>query len=95
MQPCVHDSEFGEHLWESLKMMDATVLFMTGLKMLCAFQFRISDWTHESREDSLYSLSNKRLSHSEVSSKISMVVGVPTLVCEYSECFGNSLEIIR
>ena len=59
--------------------------------MLYAFQFGISDWTRESREDSLYSLSNKRLSHSEVLSKLSTVVGVPTLVREYSECFGNSL----
>ena len=64
--------------------------FMIGLKALCAFQFGISDWTCESREDSLYSLSNKRLSHSTVSNKLSTVVGVPTLVREYSECFENS-----
>ena len=64
--------------------------FMIGLKSLCAFQFGISDWIRESREDSLYSLLNKRLSHSTVSNKLSMVVGVPTLVCEYSECFENS-----
>ena len=68
---------------------------MIGLKALCVFQFGISDWTRESREDSLYSLLNKRLSHSAVSNKVSMVVGVPTLVREYSECFGNSLKIIR
>ena len=64
--------------------------FMVGLKALCAFQFGISDWTRESREDSLYLLSNKRLSHSTVSNKLSTVVGVPTLVREYSECFENS-----
>ena len=62
---------------------------MIGLKALCAFQFGISDWTCESREDLLYSLSNKRLSHSTVSNKLSTVVGVPTLVREYSECFEN------
>ena len=27
MQPCVHDSEFGEHSQESLKVMDAPVPF--------------------------------------------------------------------
>ena len=64
--------------------------FMIGLKAFCAFQFEISDWTCESREDSLYSLLNKRLSHSAVSNKLSTVVGVPTLVREYSECFKNS-----
>ena len=64
--------------------------FMIGLKALCAFQFGISDQTRESREDSLYSLSNKRLSHSTVSNKLSTVVGVPTLVRKYSECFENS-----
>ena len=26
MQPCVHDSEFGEHSRESLQVMDATVI---------------------------------------------------------------------
>ena len=26
MQPCVHDSEFGEHSWESLKMVDVLAL---------------------------------------------------------------------
>ena len=46
--------------------------------------------TCESPEDSLYSLSNKRLSHSTVSDKLSTVVGVPTLVCQYSECYQNS-----
>ena len=63
---------------------------MIESKIRCAFQFGISDWTHESREDSLYSLSNKRLSCSTVLDKLSMVVGVPTLMCEYSECFKNS-----
>ena len=47
----------------------------------------VSAETRESPEDSLYSLSNKRLRHSTVSDKLSMVMGVPTLVCEYSECF--------
>ena len=46
--------------------------------------------TRESPEDSLYSLSNKRLSHSTVSDKLGTVVGVPTLVHEYSECYQNS-----
>ena len=46
--------------------------------------------TRESSEDSLYSLSNKRLSHSAVLSKLSTVVGVPTLVREYRECYQNS-----
>ena len=63
---------------------------MIGLKTLFAFQLGISDCTCESREDSLNSLLNKRLSHSAVSNKLSTVVGAPTLVREYSECFENS-----
>ena len=46
--------------------------------------------TRESSEDSLYLLSNKRLSHSAVLSKFSTVVGVPTLVRKYSKCYQNS-----
>ena len=46
--------------------------------------------TRELSEDSLYSLSNKRLSHSAVLSQLSTVVGVPSLVCEYSERYQNS-----
>ena len=63
---------------------------MIELKTRCAFQFGISNWTCESREDLLYSPSNKRLSHSTVSDKLSTVMEVPTLVREYSECFENS-----
>ena len=46
--------------------------------------------TRESPEDSLYSLSYKKLSHNAVLNKPSTVVGVPTLVREYSECYQNS-----
>ena len=46
--------------------------------------------TRKLSEDSLYSLSNKRLSHSAVLSQLSTVVGVPSLVREYSECYQNS-----
>ena len=46
--------------------------------------------TRKLPENSLYSLPNKRLSHSTVSDKLSTVVGVPTLVREYSECYQNS-----
>ena len=48
-----------------------------------------SNWTRESREDSLYSqLLNP--SHSAFLIKFSTVVGVPTLVREYSKCYQNS-----
>ena len=46
--------------------------------------------TRELPEDSLYSLCNKRLSHSIVSDKVGTVVGVPTLVREFSECYQDS-----
>ena len=64
---------------------------MIGLiKAHCDFQFRISDWTRESGEHSLYSLSYKKPSHGEVLNKLSTVVGVPTLMREYSKCYQNS-----
>ena len=63
---------------------------MIELKLFCAFQFGISDWICKKRVDSLYWLLDKRLSHSAVSNKLSTVVGVPTLVREYSECYQNS-----
>ena len=91
MQPCVHGSGFKEHSWESLKIMDTMVSFYDRIKKAhCNFQFGISDWTRKSGEDSLYSLSNKKPSHGEVLNKPSTVVGVPTLVREYSECYQNS-----
>ena len=62
---------------------------MIDLKSFCAFQFGSSDWIREKREDLLYSLLDKRLSHSAFSNKLSTVVGVPTLVHEYSECYQN------
>ena len=40
MQPCVHDSEFGEHSWEPLKVMDAPVHFMRGIKNALCFLVR-------------------------------------------------------
>ena len=64
--------------------------FWIKLKSLGAFQFGISDWIYESQKDSLYSLLDKWLSHNAVLNKLSTVVGVPTLVHEYSECFKNS-----
>ena len=46
--------------------------------------------TRKLSEDLLYSLSNKRLSHSAALSQLSTVVEVPSLVREYSECYQNS-----
>ena len=40
MQPCVHDSEFGEHSRESLKVIDAPVHFMIGIKNALCFLVR-------------------------------------------------------
>ena len=57
--------------------------------MFNIFQFGISDWTRKSREDSLYS-QLLDLPHSAFLIKFSTVVGVPTLVREYSECYQNS-----
>ena len=36
-QPCVHDSKFGEHSWESLQVMDATVIFYGRIKVTLCF----------------------------------------------------------
>ena len=47
MQPCMHDSEFGEHSWESLNVMHL-YCFTIKIKNDYAFQFRIFDWTHKS-----------------------------------------------
>ena len=70
-------------------MMDAAVLFYVS-KRFVLFSSGVPTETRESPEDSLYSLSNKRLSHSAVLNKLSTVVGVATLMCEYSECYQNS-----
>ena len=40
MQPCVHDSEFGEHSRESLKVIDAPVRFMIGINNALCFLVR-------------------------------------------------------
>ena len=40
MQPCVHDSEFGEHSRESLKVMDATASFYDRIKGALCFSVR-------------------------------------------------------
>ena len=37
MQPFVHDREFGEHSWELLKVMDATVSFYDRIKGALCF----------------------------------------------------------
>ena len=42
MQPCVHDSEFGEHSRESLKVMDATASCYDRIKD--AFCFSVRDF---------------------------------------------------
>ena len=60
------------------------------MNMFDSYSSGVPAETRESPEDSLYSLSNKRLSHSTVLDKLGTVVEVPTLVCEYSECYQNS-----
>ena len=40
MQPCMHDSEFGEHSRESLKMTNGTVLFHDKFKDALCFSVR-------------------------------------------------------
>ena len=37
MQPCMHDSEFGEYSWESLKVMDTPVPFYDRIKNALCF----------------------------------------------------------
>ena len=87
-QPCVtivnlQNMELGRHA-------TCTMLRLkTLINMFDSCSSGVLTETRKSPEDSLYSLSNKRLSHSTVSDKLSMVVGVPTLVREYSECFEN------
>ena len=39
MQPCMHDSEFGEHSWESLKLMHLH-RFMKVIKNALCFSVR-------------------------------------------------------
>ena len=81
-----HYSESSEHSRNSLRRQ--SICFLHRLKTLInvfdSCSSGVAAETRESPEDSLYSLSNKRLSHSTVSEKLSTVVGVPTLVCEYS-----------
>ena len=86
-----HYSKSSEHSRNSLGRRSTG--FLHTLKALInvfnIFQFGISDWTRESREGSLYS-QLLDLPHSAFLIKFSTVVGVPTLVREYSECYQNS-----
>ena len=50
MQPCIDDSELGEHSRESLNVMHL-YCFTIKIKNDYTFQFGISDWTCESQED--------------------------------------------
>ena len=68
---------------ESLKIMNALVFYI------------FLDWTRESWENLLYLLSNGNFIQWTFLSKLSIVVGVQTLMCECSECYENSLIIIR
>ena len=89
-----HYSESSEHSQNSL--CRRSTGFLHILKMLInvfdSYSSGVPTETRESPEDSLYSLSNKRLGHNAVSNKPSTVVGVPTLVREYSECYRNLLR---
>ena len=87
-----HYSESSEHSRNSLGRQSTCFLhrLKTLIKVFDSCSSGVPAETRELPEDSLYSLSNKRLSHSTVSEKLSTVVGVPTLVREYSECFKNS-----
>ena len=72
-------------------MMDATVLFHDRIKMrfvLFSSGFPTGHANHEKIRCTR--CLNKRLSHSIISNKLSMVVGVPKLVRKYSKCFENS-----
>ena len=87
-----HYSESSEHSRNSLCRQSTGFLHI--LKILInvfdSYSSGVPTETRKSPEDSLYSLSNKRLSHNAVSNKPSTVVEVPTLVREYSECYQNS-----
>ena len=87
-----HYSESSEHSRNSLGRRSTCYLhrLKTLINVFDSCSSGVPTETRKTPEDSLYSLSNKRLSHSTVSDKLSMVVGVPTLVCKYSECYQNS-----
>ena len=71
-------------------MTDATVLFYDRIKdALC---FSVQDFQLDMQITRRFAVLavQQRLSHSTISNKLSTVVGVPTLVHEYSECFENS-----
>ena len=87
-----HYSESSEHSRNSLGRRSTCYLhrIKTLINVFNSCSSGVPAETRELPEDSLYSLSNKRLSHSTVSDKLSMVVGFPTLVREYSKCFKNS-----
>ena len=87
-----HYSESSEHSRNSLGRRSTCFLhrLKTLINVFDSCSLGVPAETRESPEDSLYSLSNKRLSHSTVLDKPSTVVGVPTLVHEYSECYQNS-----
>ena len=87
-----HYSESSEHSQNSLGRQSTCFLhkLKTLINMFDSCSSGVLTETRESPEDLLYSLSNKRLSHSAVLSKLSTVVGFPTLVNEYSECYQNS-----
>ena len=87
-----HYSESSEHSRNSLGRRSTCFLhrLKTLINVFDICSSGVLTETCESPEDLLYSLSNKRLSHSTVSDKLSTVVGVLTLVREYSECYQNS-----
>ena len=86
-----HYSESSEHSRNSLGRRSTCFLhrLKTLINVFDSCSSGVPTETCKSPEDSLYSLSNKRLSHSTVSDKLSTVVGVPTLVCKYRECYQN------
>ena len=86
-----HYSESSEHSRNSLGR--RSICFLHRLKTLInvfdSCSSGVPAETCELPEDSLYSLIDKKLPHSAVLNKLSTVVGVPTLVREYSECYQN------
>ena len=91
-QPCVIIANLQNIL--EIRFRRQSTCLLHKVKMLInvfnIFSLGVPTETRELSEDSLYSLSNKRLSHSAVLSQLSTVVGVPSLVREYSECYQNS-----
>ena len=65
-------------------------ILKTLINVFDSYSSGVRTETCKSPEDSLYSLSNKRLSHNAALNKPSTVVGVQTLVREYSKCYQNS-----